>query len=236
MGMKDDISGRLKEILAAGDYTIDDSEVIPGPDDNRLTFLNTGVRFTASVLFIDMRGSTRILNSSQPHNVAKIHKAYLYTATTLIADAGGQIRSYNGDSILAFFPKNLKSTIRSAITAAMQIKYMLTQVCSAEFERYHPLDFGIGIDHGTILCVKAGRGRNDNHNDLIWLGNAVNRATVLSDKARQPNHIYISGFCRANLEDQVKLSSGKDMWAESGIEYDGAAEKAWATSYWWSVQ
>ena len=62
MGLKDDISGRVKDLLAAGEYTICDSDIIPGPGDNRLTFGNQGVRFYASTLFIDMRGSTAVLN------------------------------------------------------------------------------------------------------------------------------------------------------------------------------
>lgn len=230
--MKDDITGRLKEMLAAGDYEITESDSIPGSGDNRLTFGNTGVRFWASTLYIDMRGSTKVLNQHKAHTVAKIHKAYLYTATTLIAAAGGQIRSYNGDSILAFFPKNLKATISSAVKAAMQITWMLTEASSkAEFERYHPLNFGIGIDHGQVLCVKAGRAQNDNHNDLIWLGNAVNRATVLSDHAKAPNHVFISDYCRVNLEDVSKLSNGVDMWTEGSIEYNALVEKAWKTIY-----
>ena len=232
MGMKDDITGRLKEMLAAGEYAITESDSIPGPGDNRLTFGNTGVRFWASTLYIDMRGSTKVLNQHQAHTVAKIHKAYLYTATTLIAAAGGQIRSYNGDSILAFFPKNLKATISSAIRTAMQITWMLTEeTAKAEFERYHPLDFGIGIDHGQILCVKAGRAQNDNHSDLIWLGNAVNRATVLSDQAKAPNQVFISDYCRTNLEDGMKLVGTVDMWTEGSIQYNGALEKAWKTNY-----
>jgi adenylate cyclase len=235
MGMKDDISGRLKEMLAAGDYEIKDSESIPGPGDNRLTFGNTGVRFYAATLYIDMRGSTKVLNLHQAHSVAKIHKAYLYTATTLIADGGGQIRSYNGDSILAFFPGNSKAAITSAIKSAMQIKYMLTQVSKPEFERYQPLNFGAGVDHGQILCVKAGRAQNDNHSDMIWLGNAVNRATVLSDRAKEPTHVFISSFCHHNLEDSAKRRNGVDMWTEEAIEYNGASEKAWKTTHHWAV-
>lgn len=233
--MKDDISGRLKEILAPGDYTITESESIPGPGDQRLSFGNTGVRFWASTLYIDMRGSTKVLNQHQAHTVAKIHKAYLYTATTLIAAAGGQIRSYNGDSILAFFPKNFKSTIQSAVKTAMEIKYMLAEVTRPEFERYHPLNFGIGVDHGQILCVKAGRAGNDNQNDFVWLGNAVNKATVLSDRAADPNHVFISDVCRVNLEDNQKLSKGVDMWSQDSVEYNGTTEKVWKTNFRWGV-
>jgi class 3 adenylate cyclase len=235
MGMKDDITGRLKEMLAPGDYVIQDSETIPGPGDNRVTFGNTGVRFWAATLYIDMRGSTAVLNQHQPHTVAKLHKAYLYTATTLVAEGGGQIRSYNGDSILAFFPGNTKAAITSAIKVAMQIKFVLSIACKDEFERYQTLNFGVGVDHGQVLCVKAGRARNDNHNDLVWLSNAVNRSTVLSDRARAPTNVFISERCRTNLEAGVQFASGSDMWTEDAIEYNGARERAWKTTYHWRV-
>lgn len=235
MGMKDDILGRLKETLAAGEYAIQESDSIPGPDDKRLTFGNTGVRFYAATLYIDMRGSTKVLNAHHDYSVAKIHKGYLYASTTLIAANGGQIRSYNGDSILAFFPGNTKGAITAAIKAAMQVKYMLTEVCAQEFSRFQPLDFGVGVDHGRVLCVKVGRGRNDNHNDLIWLGNAVNRATVLSDRAGTTAHLWISNHCRSNLEDSAKLSRGIDMWQQASIDYNGASELAWKTTYHLSV-
>ncbi|MBK9263121.1 MAG: adenylate/guanylate cyclase domain-containing protein [Polyangiaceae bacterium] len=238
MGMKDDIVGRLKEVLATGDYSITDSDSIPGPGDNRLTFGNTGVRFWASTLYIDMRGSTKVLNQFKAHNVAKIHKAYLYTATTLIADAGGQIRSYNGDSILAFFPKNEKATINKAVKTAMHIKWMLTEDSVKKlFEPYqHVLDFGIGIDHGQVLCVKAGLARNDNHNDLVWLGDAVNRAVRLSDRGRSPNCVYVSDICRTNMDGDTKLANGVDMWVEDFVEYNGSRERAWRTNYGWVVK
>ena len=235
--MKADIERQVKELLAPGDYRVYDSQQIPGPGDSRLTFGNTGVRFRAIVLFMDMRGSTRILNAHRPHSVAKIHKAYLYVATKLTAHFGGQIRSYNGDSILAFFPGDDKTSVEKAVMCAMKIKYLLTQVCSGEFDRYSGLDFGIGLDCGQILCVKAGLGRNDNHNDLLWLGNAVNRATVLSDQGKANAHVWISADVRKLLTDRVKLGSkGRgDMWKKKSIVYDCKEEPAWATTWHWEV-
>jgi class 3 adenylate cyclase len=236
--MKQDIANRLSELLKPGDYTVYDTGPIPGAGDTRLTFDSTGVRFDAVTLYIDMRGSTAVLNAHQAHNVAKIHKAYLFTATKLVAEGGGQIRSYNGDSILAFFPGKGKAAVTPAIKASMQIKHILTEVCAQDFARYKPVDFGIGIEAGSILCAKAGMGRNDNHNDLIWLGNAVNRATVLSDKGRAPNHIWISDAVRNLLENNVQYggSPPRDIWSADWIDYNGARERAWYTQFHWSVE
>ena len=233
--MKDDIKNEVAKLLKPGDYSVYASTDVPGPGDTRLTFGDTGVRFDAVTLYIDMRGSTQVLQQHRAHNVAKIHKAYLFIATKLIAEHRGSIRSYNGDSILAFFAGNGKAEVERAIRAAMQIKYMLSE-CGAEFGRYKTVDFGVGVDVGTILCVKAGMGRNDNHNDLIWLGDAVNRATVLSDKGRDPEPIWVSSRVRELQSDAVRYDKDrKDMWTQATISYAGTSEWAFKTNYHWPV-
>jgi adenylate cyclase len=231
MPMKDDILLRVKEALAPGEYQVHDSTSIPGPGDNRVTFGNTAVRFEAAALYIDMRGSTAILNRHKAHSVAKIHKAYLYAATTVLAERGGHIRSYNGDSILAFFQGGGGPATAAAVRAAMEVKYMLDNVCKVEFERFGPLDFGIGIDHGHVLCAKAGRARNENHNDLIWLGNAVNRAAKLGNKAKGPSHVWISDGCRGLLPFELRVSNGREVWSPQQFAYDQKPEAAWGTTF-----
>lgn len=237
MDMKKDIKEQAAQLLAPGDYVIVSSEVIPGPGDNRVTFGSTGVQFNAVALFIDMRGSTRVINEHRPQSAAKIHKAYLFVATKLIAHWGGQIRSYNGDSILAFFPGAAKGDVAKAIIAAGQIKWMLTSECAADFARYRAVDFGIGIDVGSIVCVKVGSGRNENHNDLIWIGNAVNRATVLSDAAKGPEQVWVSDAVRALMEDRVRYHpvSRQELWSAAAVDYNGQVERAWKTSTGWTV-
>ena len=237
MGLKKDIKDQVTQLLAVGDYTIQNSETIPGPGDNRLNFANTGVQFTAVTLYIDMRGSTAVLNAHRPQSVAKIHKAYLFLATKIIAENRGQVRSYNGDSILAFFPGTGKPVVSTSLIAAGQIRHMLVGECASEFARYRPVDFGIGIDVGPVFCVKAGMGRNDNHNDLIWLGNAVNRANALSDAAKGPAHVWVSDGVRALMEDRVRLhpKTKVDLWTSGRINYNGASEAAWKTEEGWDL-
>ncbi len=238
MGMKRDIKDQVVQLLAPGEYETQLSDTPPGPGDNRLTFKNSGVRFKAVVLYIDMRGSTAVLNAHKPHSVAKIHKAYLFLATKLIVERGGQVRSYNGDSILAFFPGSSKEVVTRAVRAAMEIKYMLATECRAEFDRFSGLDFGIGIDVGEILCVKAGIARNDNHNDLVWLGNAVNRATCLSDAAKHPFQVWASQEVRDLMEEPIRVQGPYrvERWTHARFEYNSRYEWGWSTASEWAVE
>lgn len=244
MTPKHNLMTEIQQILAPGDYQVRDlapSDPIPGPRDNRLTFGATGVRFEAVTLYVDMRGSTRILQLHKEPNVAKVHKAFLYVGTTLIAEHGGHVRSYNGDSILAFFRGSSKASVGKAIRAAMQMVYLCTHAdaAKADFARYSAVDFGVGIDVGHILCVKAGKGGNENQNDLIWLGDAVNRAARLSDKGGQDSRVWISDPIRGLQEDDVRYADTregrKDMWIKDSLEYAQKNEQAWRTSYTWPV-
>jgi len=76
---------------------------VPTLDDSRLTFGNKGLKFEATVLFIDLRGSTALLNNHNKSTVAKIHKAYYYAIVKISKLLGGENRSFNGDSLLVFF-------------------------------------------------------------------------------------------------------------------------------------
>src|SRR4051812_16298566 len=97
MPTSDEIAAKAKEYLAQGDYTISDVDYIPNIKDSRLTFGNTGLGLTASVLYIDMRGSTDLLLQHHRQTVAKIQKAYLHIAVAVVSRNGGQVRSFNGD-------------------------------------------------------------------------------------------------------------------------------------------
>lgn len=102
MGLKEDIKNKVKSILDEK-FTITDVSYIPKLDDSKLTFGNTGLRFKGSVLFIDMRGSTEVLNNHNKSTVAKLHMAFFHTIVKIANSLDGHVRSFNGDSALVFF-------------------------------------------------------------------------------------------------------------------------------------
>ena len=122
MGLKEDIKIKVKSILDEN-FTITDVSRIPELDDNKLTFGNTGLRFKGSVLFIDMRGSTEVLNNHTNTTVAKLHMAFFHTIVKIANSLEGHVRSFNGDSALIFFEGDYKSTISIAVQCAMKIKF-----------------------------------------------------------------------------------------------------------------
>ncbi|QPH37901.1 adenylate/guanylate cyclase domain-containing protein [Pedobacter endophyticus] len=246
MGLNSDITTKVKDILD-GNFNIEDVTYVPEISNPKLTFNNTGLRFEATTLFIDLRNSTGILNAHNKSTIAKIHKAYLFTTVKVATSLGGEVRSFNGDSVLAFFQGTTKTTLSNAVKAAMKIKYMISNTGSginSMLAKYSAVDFGIGLDDGRVLCAKVGVGGDANTKDLIWIGNAVNKAVVISDECKSPYHIGISSYVYSNLNDEVKFGTQKDpwgrevkvdMWTAYYVTYNGKRETFYKTNWYWEV-
>lgn len=245
MGLKKDIQDKVKTILKEN-FEIKDVTYIPKLDDPKLTFGNSGLRFTGSAVFIDMRGSTEMLNKHNKSTVAKLHMSFFHTIVKIANSLNGHVRSFNGDSALIFFEGDYKGTISTAVQCAMKIKYAIDNIdagINEQLKKYSKLDFGIGVDHGEILCTKVGIGGEHNR-DLFWIGNSVNRSTVLGDKSKNPNHVSISSFAYNNLMDWAKFGKEKnsygqevevDMWKRATFTYNGMTEYYYYTSWYWGI-
>jgi class 3 adenylate cyclase len=245
MGLKQDVISKVSSILD-NKFSTEEISYVPDLEDTKLTFGNTGLEFEATVLFIDMRGSTEVLNKHNKSTVAKIHMSYFHTIVKIANSLGGQVRSFNGDSLLVFLQGTTKNTLSNAVKAAMQMKYMISNDDSGInglLKKYTPIDFGIGIDDGKILCTKVGIAGTNNR-DLIWVGNSVNKSVVLSDLSKSPNHIAISSRVYDCLLDDVKYGVRKnyygqeekvDMWTKSKFSYNNSYEYYYYTSWYWGV-
>lgn len=241
--MKDAIDKKVKEIIDEK-FEVTDVTIVPDIEDSRLTFNNKGLRFEGNSLYIDMRGSTAVLNNHNRTTVAKLHKAYFHTIVTIAKNLGGQVRSFNGDGMLVFFQGTTKEVLSNAVKAAMQMKWMLSSSDSSvkkQMEKYSTVNFGIGIDNGKILCSKVGISGTNNR-DLVWVGNAVNKSVKIGDKLH--GNIGISSHVYNNLLDHVKYHTDKDiwgnevkvdMWQSAYFDYNGEQQLYYYTTYQWTV-
>lgn len=246
MFIQNEIASKVKSILDTK-FDYDDISTVPDIADSRLTFGNKGLKFEATVIHVDLRSSTELLNKHNKPTLAKIHKAYFHVIVTIADILGGEIRSFNGDSMLVFFPGTTKTTLSQAVKAAMKMKYLLgvdDSGVSNQFKKYSEIDFGIGIDDGKILCAKIGKGRDSNNQDLIWLGNAVNKAVKIGDNQKSPYQVGISSYVYSNLLDDVKYHEEKDylgkikkinMWSKNVFNYNNRLENYYYTSYYWTI-
>lgn len=237
--LKDDIYNSVNSILD-DHMDVKDVSTVPSIEDRQLTFGLSGKRFNNVCFFIDMRGSTKILEKHNANVVIKIHKAFFITILKIVNALDGEVRSFNGDSILAFFVGNDSNTIESAIEAAMKVKYMLlideNSLKEKVLRKYDTeIDIGIGLDIGTTTVAKVGYSAK-NSKDLIWIGSNVNHSVKISDNRNRPNNIAITKRLYDNLTNTAKFSTkGKNMWQQSSCRYNDKNEVIHITDYYWQV-
>ena len=221
-----------------GDYEIIETETLPTPEN--VSFGKKAYKIKLTAFCIDLRKSTDLLRIHDKETCGKIHKSYLAIASKIIIENGGQPRSFNGDSVLAFWPAKWQSDISDAVRAAMQLKWALDIKFSKYFEQYAKIDFGIGVDWGDVYVVKAGLPRNDNNNDLVFLGMCVNFANMIANQACASNHVEISALTYSNLSDTLLCGTNnngvkQNMWTDGNVKWKGKDWSTKCTSWHWKL-
>lgn len=243
MTLKENIQAKAKEIQDTA-FSIKDISFVPSIDTSNagLTFGCTGVRLPVTVLYIDMRGSTHVLNVHNRNVVAKIHMTYYHAIVKVAQSMGGEIRSFNGDSLLVFFYGNDVETVRKAVRAAFKMKYALSDIVNVNLSKYTDINFGIGVDTGDVIATKVGVGGDKDNKDLIWIGHAVNRSTKISDLCSTPYNVGISKEVYSKLSDDLLSYTQKqntflgvqeiktNVWTKKILKYDDALEEIYVSS------
>ena len=199
MAFVNDLENKVRDYLD-GNYEITETETIPSFED--VAFGKKAKKMKLCAYCIDIRNSTELLTIHQKQTSGKIHKAFLTIASKAVLEYGGEIRSFNGDGLLAFWPAHKQNQLSQAIKCAMATKWLIDIKLSPLFEKYEKIDFGIGIDWSEVYIVRAGISRNSNNNDLVFIGKCVNFATAIANQAKGPSHVEISEAIYSNLEDE----------------------------------
>jgi adenylate cyclase len=243
--MKIEIEEQFKKIIE-GSFEVEDIEEVPDLDDERLIFGSKGLSFEATVVYVTLRKTKQILNLHSEITLAKIRIAYFYLIAEIVNPLGGVVRQAHDDGVYIFFQGTNQDTLNSAVKAAMKIKYMLANDYSRVkkiLENYNAVDFAIGIDDGTVLCVKLGSTQSP-LGGLVWSGEALNIATEITDKLEAPSHIGISDLVHYNLTEAVKYNKIRDkmgnerlneIWRAGSFDYNNEVQKYYHTSFFWTV-
>lgn len=208
MGLKEDLVDEVAAIFR-DKWTERDGEVVPEPED--LALGNDAVKLDATVLYADMCGSTKLVDSRRAPFAAEIYKTYLTCAARIIKDNGGIITAYDGDRIMAVFIGKGKNS--SAARAALKINYAVQKIVNPANskvygENAYEMSHVVGIDTSALYAARIGV-RNDN--DIVWVGRAANYAAKLSS-IDQPDTIFITSDVYDKLNKDSQYSNGDDMW------------------------
>lgn len=192
---------RIDDILDASNSNYSDKDSIPSRSS--LTYTN-GFYVNVTALFIDIVSSSDMTDEHRRPTLAKMYRAFISECTALM-NASDQCKeiNINGDCVWGVFETPYKSQVDSVFSIAAQLNSLI-EILNYKLEKkgYSTISVGIGMDYGRALMVKAGYS-GSGLNDVIWMGDVVNSACHLANKAerngKQP--VVVSSVVYSNLNE-----------------------------------
>jgi class 3 adenylate cyclase len=221
MGLKEDLISEVKQTLK-DQWDVQKTTDIPDPKDLRLNSNHAKDLESATVLYADIDGSTKMVDQYKWFFCAEVYKAYLRCAAQIIRNEKGTITAYDGDRVMAVFTGDSKNT--NAVRASLKINYSVEEIIKPAIQNQYPQEnfifkHVIGIDSSELHTARIGL---HGENDLVWIGRAANYAAKLCTLSGKP--IWITKTIYDSMHDAVKVSNGTNMWtsdkwnAMNGIE------------------
>ena len=229
------IESSVNDIFYAN-WDITNGVKVPKTED--IVMKNGGRRVEATYLYADLAESTKLAHTMLPETTATIIRAYINSAARIIRNFGGEIRSFDGDRVMAIYMGDDKN--RKAVRSAMAINWAVEVVVKQAIENRwndvadsYTIAHGVGIDTGEALIVRGGVRDN---NDLISVGHAPNDAAKLSDY--RGSTINITKAVYEDLDQSLLIASDgfSKMWRSSdGRAAVGTYAPCHHSNYYWSA-
>src|SRR5271169_178312 len=150
-------------------------------------FESAGVDREAAVLFVDIRGFTRLSQAKLAYDVVHILNSFFAGVGQAIEAAGGRVDKYIGDGLMAVFehPNGLPGAARAAVEAVVAIDDALGGVNrQLADEIAEPLRLAMGLHGGRLVIGRIGWGAAALP---TVIGPAVNIASRLESLAKARN-------------------------------------------------
>lgn len=202
--------------MEVNDYT---GDIVPTIQD--LPDKNKGLILTnCTILFVDIRSSTKLSDKSQAKSMAKIYRAFARGMSMCIFSSGGRVRQIAGDRVMGVFVDDAdESSVHKAMNASRAIitviEHIFNPLCKKNVNN-KTIGCGVGIDTGRILTASIGMKHDgEDTRDLVWAGKTANVASKHTDLA-EAKEIFVTKRFYDKLSQADKLNSdGSESWKKS---------------------
>ena len=143
----------------------------------------------ASVLMVDLVGSTSLARRLPPEQVVALLNTFFAAVVEAVTEEGGWVNKFEGDAALCIFgvPDHLDDHAGRALRAARKLRSRLVELFATAPE----LDAGTGLSAGRVVAGNVGAARRF---EYTVIGDPVNEAARLADLAKTlPGRTAASG-------------------------------------------
>ena len=203
---------RLRQVLGR---SVDPAVMERLLTDSDVDFLR-GERQVLTVLYGDLRGSTRLAEALEPEDLLEFVNEYLGTMSDVILAHGATLDKFVGDEVMALFgaPYPMEDHALRAIRVGldMQEKHRAT-VARWKQRGIEPCPMGIGIATGELIVGEMGSARRS---DYTVIGRAANLGARICGRALA-EQVLISAATYDLVADRVTVN------AIEGLQFKGVS-------------
>ena len=159
-----------------------------------------GEQRAASVLFVDLVGSTAIAQERAPDDVVRLLNEFFGTVVRTVAAEGGWVNKFEGDGALCVFgapadqPDHAARALRAARTLGIALR--------------HGAPAGIGVSSGQVVAGNVGA---EQRYEYTVIGDPVNEAARLTEEAK-----HLPARVLASAAAVQSAGTEAANWAEVG--------------------
>jgi class 3 adenylate cyclase len=160
---------------------------------------NTGELKKITVMFVDLRGFSHILEKRDPQRVLKILDIYFRVIVSIVNKNNGIVDKYIGDGLMAIWglPKGKKSDAYNTIRAAIEMRIGMFRLIPELVKIGEvPLEIGIGIGTGVVVTGFVGP---SSKRDCTMVGKCINRTARLQSIAFD-NRIFVDNSTASEIK------------------------------------
>lgn len=176
-----DLKNQIKQIF---EQQINVVEVSSHVCQSQIPKSNTVYVVKCSVMFVDMRDSTKMTENLKEKEMTKIYKSLSKIVTYAASSNNGYIEQIQGDGYLCtFYDSRELASGGNAINAAIDILTYIDCAYNEVADCNHQIQCGIGIRTGNIYVANlVPKGEND-FNAPAFPSNITNTASKMCDVA-----------------------------------------------------
>jgi adenylate cyclase len=139
----------------------------------------------ATIMFCDLRGSTRLEETLGRVEYIKLLNQFFETVSTIIQEHDGEVLKFIGDAVLAVFStaEGTQAACAQALQSARDIVTRLDAIAAEDGG--HPFECAIGISCGQVTYGNVG---SQERLDFTVIGGAANVAARLGDYGKVVGH------------------------------------------------
>jgi len=145
-----------------------------------------------TIVFVDMRGSTRLGEAKLPYDVLFILNQFFQEMTKALVATNGHYSQFTGDGLMALYGLHARDPATGAVDAVRGAREMLTRLDQLNRQLSHdlpePLRIGIGIHYSEAIVGAMGPPRSQ---IITAIGDTVNTCARLESLTKEYDALVV---------------------------------------------